>query len=136
MGSIRTNLFPVEFECRFLSSMGRAFRRCSGAMRYHGELVIHEGFGDAVEWFSVATIFGRVETTLLLWEGNRASLYLYGSRPRYADRLLYRVEEMLLVDNGPGVVCAFEGTADLMVHEEHVAADLRAAIVRCPRAQR
>ena len=128
MGSIRTNLFPVEFESRFLRGMGHAFRRRSKAIRYGSGLFIYSGVDDGYEWFSVAVTGGVTEVTLHLWEGNRGNLFLRSTRSRRGFKILFRLERMLLVDNGYGVTSAFEDTLSLASWEERVDRDLQEAI--------
>ncbi len=106
--------FPTAFRCRFLRDAAEAFVRRRKAIRKgtSGKFTWDSGEEGEHEWLSISIvgIHGNPTLALRLGEGHRASLFFRSGRASERGKVLLRIDDMLLVGNGPGIVEAFEET--------------------------
>ena len=122
-----TSSFPTEFRCRFLRDVAQAFLKRRKAIAYGGNFEWEAGEGEEGERLSL-WIMGhgdRPTLALHLWDGSLGRLFLRSPTSAERGKVLLRIDDMVLVDNGPGIVEAFEDTAALChrFHQEDGTAD-------------
>lgn len=108
--SDRSELFPADFRSPFLKNAGEAFRKRTKALGYSG-ILEWETQEDDFEWLTITYRSRSVPTLILqLWEGNRASFFVRSNQSKGRGKVLIRLENLVLVDNGPRLVSVFEQT--------------------------
>ncbi|MDJ0523449.1 MAG: hypothetical protein QNJ90_15380 [Planctomycetota bacterium] len=122
--------FPTEFRCSFLRSVAEAFLRRRKAIAHNRSFEWESADDDEGERLSL-WIIGHAERPTLalhLWDGNLARLFLRSCRSSERGKVLLRLDDMVLVDDAPAIVEAFEHTMSLChwFHEHGTADEIRA----------
>lgn len=115
MRSIDVTRGPLPaFADPFLKNVVAGISRRRKAISHRGNLRISSDPNDTFEWITISCeAASRVAAVLQLWEKNRASLYLRSTKAKDRGKILARIEDMTLIDNGPWIVTAFERTISI-----------------------
>jgi hypothetical protein len=99
----------LEFSDVFLVAVVGALRKRRRALKHSGKLFVEKEAGEDWEELTIAyeSYRGLVLIAQFL-DGNRANLYLRSNRRQDRGKVLFRAEGMRLVNNGPGIIAAFE----------------------------
>ena len=111
--------FPADLESRFLANVCAAFRARAKAIRHQGGLLEcrTRRAPDEVVIVSYTPLGNRPSVVLTLSADNRADVYVRSNRNRNRGAILGRVEGLLLVDNAPAIVAAYESTLGVNFRE-------------------
>ena len=111
---------PTDFRCPFLRNIGEAFLRRRKAISHSGKFEWESGEDDEGEWLSLWMMgHGRHPTLALhFWDGNLARLFIRSAGSADRGKVLLRIDDMVLVDDAPAIVAAFEHTR-LLAHFFH-----------------
>jgi hypothetical protein len=100
-----------DFRDPFLRNAANSLALRRKSISHRGKLTISHDPDDDFEWFSaVYESASRRTAVLQLTEKNRAHLFIRSTRGKDRGRILFRIEDMILVDNAALLLTAFEQT--------------------------
>ena len=103
-------IFP-DFKNPFLDGICRAFDRRRKPIAYHGTLEFDASPEGELEWIEIRySSFNRPVLILQIDEEHRVCFYLRSNEAHNRGKVLFRLEDVRLVDNPSVVVECFEAT--------------------------
>lgn len=115
-------MIPTDFGSPFLRNAAEAFRKRSKSLGKRNQFS-WDTEPDDFEWITF-TLRSRVAPTLILQlsERNRASVFVRSQRNADRGKVFFRLEDLLLMDDGPRLVSVFE-ESHLLLHRCKSATD-------------
>jgi hypothetical protein len=100
-----------HFRDIFLDRACRAFEKRRKAISYHGRLSFDSDPSSSAEWATlVYSSFNHPSLILELTEGHRGNFYIRSNQPKSRGKVLFRLEDLRLLDTPSRLVETFEWT--------------------------
>lgn len=107
------------FRDPFLRNATSNIARRRKSLSHKGRLTISSEPEDTFEWLTLAfECASRISVVLQLSEKNRANIFVRSNRGKDRGKILARIEDMTVIDNGRWIVSALEDTISLAAQYE------------------